>query len=109
VAYLMRRSEARGVYVVPFDGSSAPRLVHPGGIVRPLWSPDGQALWVGNGSGAARVQVDGGGITREIEAPPASELMRVQEIADGSAVGITTSRRSACSRTRPRRPRPRRW
>ena len=88
VAYLQRRGDERGVYVMPVDGSTLPHLVRAGGIVRPLWSPDGRALWVSNAAGAARVEVDGGRMTREIAAPPASELLRVQELPDGSAVAL---------------------
>ncbi len=86
VAYLRQHGDEQGTWVVPLDGSAPARLlVH--GRTRPMWTPDGRALWAGFADHPQRIDLESGQPTRTLEPPPGYLVLRVRELADGRAVG----------------------
>jgi Tol biopolymer transport system component len=83
VAYLAQRPASDyGVFVVPLDRSSPPTRVYDG-QTRPSWSPDGRAIWAGDGRTIERVDVATRAVTRSLAAPPSGYLTMAVELADG--------------------------
>jgi hypothetical protein len=86
LAYIRQRGDEVGTWLVPFDGSSPPRLVASGRL-RPAWSPDGHALWAGSVDHPTRLDVATGAATRTLDTPPGFFVLRVRELADGRVIG----------------------
>ncbi len=58
------------------------------GRVRPTWSPDGRAVWVGDGTRPGRYDLATSTVTRTLTPPPETLLMHLRELADGRVVAI---------------------
>jgi Tol biopolymer transport system component len=91
VAFLRKDQGHLTQSVIPLDGDGGGERVVGKGRIRPRWSPDGKALWIGHEK-AERVDLATGEITRTIEAPEGSLPITVNELADGRALVLFIER-----------------
>src|SRR5262249_15311141 len=68
--------------LVPLDGSAPSRVVARG-RARPSFSPDGAAIWTGDGDTSRRIDLASGAAGRTLRAPPGTAIMIALELPDG--------------------------
>lgn len=73
-----------------YDVRSGTHAQIGGGSVRPSFTPDGTAVWLGERTGAQLVAVDGGAIIRQLRPPPGKEFLRVLTMKSGDIVALAT-------------------
>jgi Tol biopolymer transport system component len=58
------------------------------GATRPTWTPDGTAVWAGNGEHAIRFDLATGKPGRTIDAPSPLRILQLVELRDGALAGL---------------------
>jgi serine/threonine protein kinase/Tol biopolymer transport system component len=85
IAYLSESAGQQQAWWMPIDGKQPPKLLG-NGVVRPSWSPDGRAVWVGAVDTALRIDPTTVTTTRTLRAPAGYEMVAVTELVDGRVV-----------------------
>lgn len=86
-AFLRRVDGVSRAYVATTDAPSKARAIAMG-RVRPTWSPDGRAVWSGDGTRPGRFDLATSTVTRTLTPPPETMIMHLRELTDGRVVAI---------------------
>jgi Tol biopolymer transport system component/tRNA A-37 threonylcarbamoyl transferase component Bud32 len=85
VAFLRFEGDKGGTYVAPLDLREPPRLVARGSI-RPSWTPDGAAIWAGDGAPIAAYDASTGTLEQTLTDVPVVKTALTADLGDGRVV-----------------------
>jgi serine/threonine-protein kinase len=88
IAYLRTENDVTAAYLMPLSGDVGKRPLRKvaEGSVRPRYSPDGRAVWVGQGRSPTRVDRETLAVTRTLTPPSGFRGIAVIEVPDGRAL-----------------------
>jgi Tol biopolymer transport system component/tRNA A-37 threonylcarbamoyl transferase component Bud32 len=87
IAFLRIEGEKVGAYVAPIDMHEAPRLLARGSV-RPSWTPDGTAVWAGDGSPIAAYDASTGALVQALTDVPVVKSAFTADLGDGRVVAV---------------------
>jgi Tol biopolymer transport system component len=85
VAYLRTENDATSAYTIPIDGKATSKLLVEG-TLRPRYSPDGRAIWAGQGRAPSRIDRETRKSVRALTPPVGYRGVAVIELPDGRAL-----------------------